>query len=103
MKTQVQAKVPKLEMQVTERNDLLLARMATETGGQYWKGVPTAVAAGDRGALAVVDAIVPQDQVAFTPGAPEREFQLRWLGWLMTLVATCLSLEWLIRRVHRLA
>ena len=90
-------------MQVVERNDLPLGQLATETGGQYWKGVQAAMTSGEKSELAVVEAIVPQDQVAFSPGAPEREFQLRWLGWLMTLIASCLSLEWLTRRIHRLA
>lgn len=103
LKAQVQVKVPKLEMQVVERNDLLLGQLATETGGQYWKGVQAAMTTTDKNEMAIVQAIIPQDQIAYSPGAPEREFQLRWLGWLMTLIATCLSLEWLTRRIHRLA
>jgi hypothetical protein len=52
---------------------------------------------------AVISAILPQDQVSFLPGAPDQVFQLRWLGWLMAWIAGCLSLEWLARRLHRLA
>ncbi len=103
LKAQVQVKVPKMEMQFVERNDVLLSQLATETGGQYWRGTQAATEIVEQGQLAVVQAIVPQDQVAYSPGTPEREFQLRWLGWLMTLIATCLSLEWLTRRIHRLA
>jgi hypothetical protein len=103
LKTQVQVRVPKLEMQAVERNDALLGQLATETGGRYWKGVQAAVTSEGQDTLPIVEAIVPQDQVAYSPGAPEREFQLRWLGWLMILIASCLTLEWLARRIHRLA
>lgn len=104
LKTQVQSRVPKLEMQALERNDTLLSQLATETGGRYWKGVQAAVSPeNDQETLPIADAITPEDQVNYSPGAPEREFQLRWLGWLMTFIASCLSLEWLARRIHRLA
>jgi hypothetical protein len=103
LKTQVQVKVPKLEMQTVERHDALLGQLAAETGGKFWKGTQEALTLDDKSQCAIAQAILPQDQVAFTPGAPEREFQLRWLGWLMTLVASCLCLEWLTRRIHRLA
>jgi von Willebrand factor type A domain len=104
LKTQVQVRVPKLEMQVVERHDALLSQLATETGGKYWKGVNAAIhTENGQGQCPIVEAIMPQDQVAYSPGAPEREFQLRWLGWLMTLISSCLTLEWLTRRIHRLA
>jgi hypothetical protein len=100
--TEIQAKVPAMEMQHAERDDQLLSQLATETGGVYWKGIEAAMATSeDR--KNVVASIEPQDQVAYLPGAPDQVFQLRWLGWLMALIAGCLSLEWLSRRLHRLA
>jgi hypothetical protein len=57
----------------------------------------------DKPKPAIVAAITPQDQVSFLPGATDRVFQLRWLGWLMAWIAGSLSLEWLARRLHRLA
>ncbi len=39
----VKAKVPAIEMQRGERNDALLAQLATETGGRYWPGIAKAV------------------------------------------------------------
>ncbi|MEZ6135287.1 MAG: hypothetical protein R3C53_10290 [Pirellulaceae bacterium] len=116
LQAEVQAKVPAMEMQHAERHDQLLTQLALETGGKYWRGADAALkansdmvdnpnldnkASGQLSALAA--AIVPQDQVAYLPGAPDRVFQIRWLGWLMTLIAGCLSLEWLARRLHRLA
>lgn len=103
LQAQVRARVPKLEMQVVERNDELLGQLATETGGQYWVGCASAVVSGVDGQMDLPSKISTQDQIVYAPGAPDREFQLRWLGWLMTWIASSLSLEWLSRRVHRLA
>jgi len=103
LQTQVRARAPKLEMQIVERHDALLSQMAAETGGKYWVGCSAAAVAHSDEQLGLVSEIAPQDQVAYAPGAPDREFQLRWLGWLMTWIASSLSLEWLSRRVHRLA
>ena len=99
----VRARVPASEMQQAERDDPLMKQLSTETGGQYWVGAQAAAEADEQGVRALVAAIEPQDLVVFLPGTPDRLFQLRWLGWLMIWVATCLSLEWLSRRIHRLA
>jgi hypothetical protein len=114
--TRVEAKVPAREMQQSERNDDLLRLLAVETGGGYWTGVTellggtgqaAARAGTNSGGVAeaqdLVGAIDVQDQVAYLPGAIDRTFQIRWLGWLMALIAGSLSLEWLSRRLHRLA
>lgn len=99
----VKAKVPALEMQRAERNDELLRQLAVESGGKYWVGVENAVQLNAEQVPDIIQAIQPQDQVAYLPGTPDRVFQLRWLGWLMAWIAGCLSLEWLARRLHRLA
>ena len=96
----VRGKFPATEMQQPERDDELLQTLATASGGQYWQGVEPILDSRGEAALAVLPA---QDQIAFLPGAPDREFQLRWLGWLMVFIGGCLSLEWLARRLHRLA
>jgi hypothetical protein len=98
----VQARVPAMEMQHAQRHDRLMNRLATESGGAYWIGAAAVLNSSDE-RESLVEMIQPQDQVAFLPGAPDRVFQLRWLGWLMALIAGCLSLEWLARRLHRLA
>ena len=114
LSTNIKAKVPAIEMQRGERNDPLLTQLALETGGRYWTGIPraielvegetenvTSIAAKPR--PAIIAAITPQDQVSYLPGAPDRVFQIRWLAWLMAWIAGSLSLEWLSRRLHRLA
>ncbi len=114
LSTNVKAKVPAIEMQRGERNDPLLTQLALETGGRYWPGIPRAielveptsegiVPVSEKPKPAIIAAIISQDQVSFLPGAPDRVFQLRWLGWLMAWIAGSLSVEWLARRLHRLA
>jgi hypothetical protein len=103
LRAQVQARVPRMEMQNTQRHDTLLSQMALETGGLYWRGCDQAVATDDSGNLILAASIPEQDQVVYSPGTPDREFQLRWLGWLMIWIAASLAVEWLSRRVHRLA
>ncbi|MCC7337371.1 MAG: VWA domain-containing protein [Pirellulaceae bacterium] len=99
----VDAKVPAREMQHGQRNDGLLRQLAVDTGGNYWTGVAAAMLPDANDGLDLVGRIAPQDQVAFLPGATDPVFQLRWLGWLMAWIAGALSLEWLARRLHRLA
>ncbi len=124
----IDAKIPAREMQQSQRNDALLRQLAVDTGGNYWTGVaaamqptpgqpaaasmPVSSSAGQlalgqqatpAGPTDLVARIAPQDQVAYLPGATDHVFQLRWLGWLMAWIAGALSLEWLIRRLHRLA
>lgn len=100
----VKAKIPAVEMQRAERFDELLGQLAVQSGGKYLIGVAQAVApTGSESRSALSAGIVPQDQVSFLPGVPDRRFQLRWLGWLMAWIAGSLSLEWLSRRLHRLA
>ena len=114
LSTNVKAKVPAIEMQRGERNDPLLTQLATETGGRYWTGIPRAIELVEQATEnvtpisakprpAIIAAITPQDQVSYLPGAPDRVFQIRWLAWLMAWIAGSLSLEWLARRLHRLA
>ncbi|MCA9131792.1 MAG: hypothetical protein KDA45_01500, partial [Planctomycetales bacterium] len=99
----VDAKVPAREMQHSERNDELLRQLAVETGGKYWTGADQTLIAEGPDQPDIVSLITPQDQVAFLPGAADRTFQLRWRGWLLAWIAGSLSLEWLARRLHRLA
>ncbi|MEM8735974.1 MAG: VWA domain-containing protein, partial [Planctomycetota bacterium] len=109
LSTTVTAKVPALEMQRAERDDVLLRQLAVESGGKYWIGVNSVTKVDSSGESTtetpedLAALLVPQDQVAYLPGTNDREFQLRWHAWLMIWIACCLTMEWLTRRLHRLA
>ncbi len=102
LQASVKSRVPAVEMQSAERNDTMLAPLAAQTGGRYFKGAASAIEPSGT-ATALAAAIARQDQVSYLPGVPNRAFQLRWLGWLMGLIAGCLTIEWFARRLHRLA
>ncbi|MFN9712701.1 MAG: hypothetical protein ACK57G_02720 [Planctomycetota bacterium] len=103
---QTVVRVPALEIQRPQRNDVLLNELATRTGGKYWIGLDSLKS--DQGAnpqalSPLVSAIEPRDQTNYVPGAPDIQFQQRLMTLLMALIAGALSLEWLTRRLSRLA
>jgi hypothetical protein len=100
---QVLARVPTREIQQPQRNDALLAELAQRTGGKYFPTIAeaTTVAADQRTVLAA--ATPTQDQINKIVGTPDQQFQLRLMGALMALIGGALSLEWLLRRLNKLA
>lgn len=112
---QVTVRVPALEIQRPQRNDPLLTELANRTGGKYWVGMDSllgktvgaeAIADSPQAVdawLPIVQTIEPRDQTNYLPGAPDREFQQRLMAILMAMIVGCLSMEWLIRRLSKLA
>jgi len=88
-------RVPALEIQRPQRNDPLLSELASKTGGKYWVGL--------NGLETIAQSIKPREQVNYLPNAPDSEFRQRLNALLMALIAGALSLEWLTRRLSRLA
>ncbi len=119
---QVSVRVPALEIQRPQRNDALLGELASRTGGRYWLGLQSISEVNQRDTStpatpadssdvsippnqprSMVAAIEPRDQTNYLPGASDREFQQRLMGLLMAWITGSLCLEWLIRRLSRLA
>jgi hypothetical protein len=107
---QVAVRVPALEIQRPQRNDPLLNELASRTGGKFWVGMDSLLPGNSdlTGTPAASKTSLPQsidsrDQTNYLPGSPDREFQQRLMGILMALIVGCLSMEWLIRRLSRLA
>ncbi len=107
---QVAVRVPALEIQRPQRNDPLLNELASRTGGKYWVGIESLLPGQSdlTGTTSASKSSLPQsiesrDQTNYLPGSPDREFQQRLMGILMALIVGCLSMEWLIRRLSRLA
>ncbi len=116
---QVTVRIPTREIQRPQRNDPLLRELTERTQGMYYAtfaealqpveggaGEPSAGAsklelAGRRSQLAA--RIVSVEQRNTVAGAPDHDFQQRLMGSLMALIGTALSLEWLLRRLSKLA
>ena len=88
-------RVPALEIQRPQRNDPLLSELASKTGGKYSVGLS--------GLESIASSIKPREQVNYLPNAPDSEFRQRLNALLMALIAGALCLEWLTRRLSRLA
>ncbi|MCU0714846.1 MAG: VWA domain-containing protein [Pirellula sp.] len=100
---QITVRVPAVEIQRPQRNDPVLTELASRTGGKYWIGVDGLSGVGEATDKSLVESIETRDQTNFLPGTPDRDFQQRWMGVLMAWIVGCLSLEWLIRRMSKLA
>jgi hypothetical protein len=93
------------ETRYVVRNDAVLQELAQRTGGKAYSSLQQAFAPEDAasGEQGVVAQLRPQDQVTQLPGTPDRDFKRRLSAWLMLWIAGTLSLEWLVRRLNRLA
>lgn len=100
---EVRVRMPALETERPERNDALLREIADKTGGDYYVGLDTALSRGGTGRAGVANLLKPQDQTTLLPGTPDRKFDELLMGWLMGLICGVLCLEWLIRRLSKLA
>jgi hypothetical protein len=100
---EVRVKIPAKETEFPERNDALLREIADKTGGDYFVGVQAATGPGGTEPAALAAAIKPQQQVTVLPGTPDRAFERQLMGWLLGLICGVLCLEWLLRRLSKLA
>jgi hypothetical protein len=97
---EVRARIPALETERPQRNDPLLKDLAEKTGGAYYVGMGAAMGAAR---APVVNLLLPQDQVTYLPGTPDDTFERTLMSWLMVLICGVLCLEWLVRRLVKLA
>ena len=103
LEREVRAQIPKLETQRPERNDQVLQTIADRTGGKYYVGLPAALSQSPPGQPNLAGLIKPQEQITILPGTPDRVFEQLLMTWLIGLICGILSLEWLLRRLSKLA
>src|SRR5262249_52242807 len=98
----IQVRVPDLERAHPERNEALLSNLARETGGQYYAHLSDAVEG--KGELKPLPELIPsRAEVKQLKGAPDAEFAQWQMRWLLGVIAGALFIEWIIRRLNRLA
>lgn len=95
----IEARVPALELERPGRNDAVLGQLATRSGGLF---LPFSEDTSGPVA-AILQAVQPRPLQTVLPGTIDRSFQEALLGSLMWIVGGELVLEWLLRRLHRLA
>jgi hypothetical protein len=97
----IQVKVPDLERENPQRNDALLSTIAKDTGGKNYAGFAAALKPRDNTPLA--EELKDRTTTVIMPVAPDSRREEAWLRWLMIGLCGLLCLEWLIRRLVRLA
>ncbi len=101
LRQSVQVRLPTVELERPRRNDEELKQLADMTGGNY---LPVDEGTSDNEITSVLlSQIKPQPQTTVLPGTPDIDFNRRRNAVLMWLIATMLTMEWVTRRLHRLA
>jgi len=100
---EIRSRIPALETERPERNDALLKFVADQTGGAYFVGFDAALPRGGSGTAPLDRRIEPRDQVSLLAGSPDRDFERRLMMWLLGVIGGALCLEWIIRRLSKLA
>ena len=98
----LQVRVPDRERTHAERNDTLLASIAKETGGIYYRQFDTAIR-GDKSTPPLSQAIKSRAEIKLVKGAPDKDFARAQMNWLLGVIAGSLFFEWIVRRLNRLA
>ena len=96
----IQVKVPELEREKPQRNDALLNELAMITGGLYYIGLKPALLGGQDDTPPLIDALRDQSRTITTISRPT---PLWSNGWTIGILAGALCLEWLLRRLSKLA
>ncbi|MCC6125131.1 MAG: VWA domain-containing protein [Pirellulales bacterium] len=97
----VQVKLPELERENPQRNDALLAGIAKNAGpgGRYYIGMDSILG----GEHPLVKELKDRTATVIQPESPDPQSEEGWLKWMMIALCSLLCLEWLIRRLMKLA
>ena len=107
--------VPKLEEENPQRNAALLREIAAKTQGEYYDDLSVALSdprprpsvpgtpPGAPASLSLVDRLKDVSRTESIPLAPKPEEEEKWLKWMLVALCGVLSLEWLVRRLAKLA
>ena len=97
----VRVRIPDMEIERSERNDARMKELSMQTGGIYYVGMDAATTL--KGPPPLHHAVLRKDQETFLPGTPDQDFQRRLTIWLLVGICGALSVEWLVRRLSKLA
>jgi hypothetical protein len=94
---------PQLEIEDPRRRDELAAEIAKRTSGEFYIGMESAL--GVAGSPSVMAALAKRDQTrkTYQTGARDPEWDRNWMMTLLFFIVGVLCLEWIIRRLSRLA
>ncbi len=97
----IQVRVPDIERENPQRNDALLSDLAKRTGGIYYVGAESVL--GSKGLPPLVTQLADRTETTYLQGVTDRDFDFNWMRGLLIVICGALCLEWLIRRLSKLA
>jgi hypothetical protein len=97
----IQVTLPDREREKPTRNDELLARIAKECGGEYYRNLLEAMDPQSPNAL--VRKLKNRTEEIRIAATPDPQWEENWLKWLMVILCSLLCAEWLFRRLLKLA
>jgi hypothetical protein len=97
----IRVHVPDLERQDPVQKVPLLRRVAEETGGNYYADLTEAVDPDDP--ASIINQLPDRTRTVILAATPDRLWTGSRLVWLMAGICCLLCLEWLIRRLSKLA
>ncbi len=98
----IQVAIPSLEFDETRRNETLLVALADQSGGQYYSSLALALA-GRPGMPSVAQQMESQAELKTLRGSPDNDFTEQLNRILLAVICGALCLEWLLRRLMKLA
>ena len=96
-------KVPDLEKDNPQRNDALMNEIASGTGGRYYVGINAALGRGENAPPPLVGQLKDRSRETPKSGDIDKDWQQLWSTWLLCGICGFLCMEWLVRRLSRLA
>ena len=100
----VRVRVPQLEIENPRRNDALLSHAAEQTSGDYFVGISsTSATSNNEEGTSLSQSIAARDLETELPGTPDKQFEEMLMGWLIAIISGILCVEWVIRRLCKLA
>jgi hypothetical protein len=93
--------VPKLEDENPQRNVALAQDIARKTDGLYYDDLSAALS--DSASPSLVDRLKDVSRTETIPLSPRPEEDEKWLKWALVALCCVLSLEWIVRRLAKLA
>jgi hypothetical protein len=97
----IQVRVPDLERENPQRDDAVLSEIAKGTGGLYYVGADTVL--GKRGMPELATKLEDRTETTYLAGVADTDFERNWTNGLLALICGALCLEWLTRRLCKLA
>lgn len=98
----ITATVPDLEFAETRRNEELLTAIAARSGGRYYAS-PQLAATGDSALPPAGELIESRAETKILRGKPDGAFAESLNRWLLGVICGALCMEWLLRRLLKLA